>query len=300
MTELKGCGTALVTPFRGGEVDYEAYAALVDRQVAAGVDFMVALATTGETPALSPEEKTSLLRITREHSGGKPVLAGCGSNSVPGTLANIRLLESSGADAWLVVVPFYNKPTQEGMYLYFKEIASSTDKPVVIYNVPGRTGANMTADTCLRLARDVENIVAVKEASGNLDQVRAILKGAPEGFSVLSGDDDLTFEMMGYGAAGVISVASNIAPVEVTEMCCKATEAKEKTEHDDSWTKASDINSRLQPLFKACFIESNPIPVKAGLSLLGLCTKEVRLPLTEAKEETVEAMREVLQYRFPG
>lgn len=287
MTELKGCGTALVTPFRGGEVDYEAYAALVDRQVAAGVDFLVALATTGETPALSPEEKTSLLRITREHSGGKPVLAGCGSNSVPGTLANIRLLESSGADAWLVVVPFYNKPTQEGMYLYFKEIASSTDKPVVIYNVPGRTGANMTADTCLRLARDVENIVAVKEASGNLDQVRAILEGAPEGFSVLSGDDDLTFEMMGYGAAGVISVASNIAPAEVTEMCRRG-------------RNASDINSRLQPLFKACFIESNPIPVKAGLSLLGLCTKEVRLPLTEAKEETVEAMREVLQYRFPG
>ena len=281
MTELKGCGTALVTPFRSGEVDYEAYAALVDRQVAAGVDFLVALATTGETPTLSPEEKTALLRITREHSGGKPVLAGCGSNSVPGTLANIRLLESSGADAWLVVVPFYNKTTQEGMYLYFREIASSTDKPVVIYNVPGRTGANMTSDTCLRLARDVENIVAVKEASGNLDQVRAILEGAPEGFSVLSGDDDLTFEMMGYGAAGAISVASNIAPAEVTGMCRRGKDA-------------SDINSRLQPLFKACFIESNPIPVKAGLSLLGLCTKEVRLPLTEAKEETVEAIRKAL------
>src|SRR5574344_262936 len=145
---LQGCGTALVTPFKDGQVDYEAYTASVDRQVAAGVHFLVALATTGETPTLSSEEKVRLLKITREHSGGKTVVAGCGSNSLTATLDTIKLLEPCGADAWLVVVPFYNKPTPEGQYQYFKAVAKAADKPIVIYNVPGRTGANMTADTC--------------------------------------------------------------------------------------------------------------------------------------------------------
>lgn len=294
MIELKGCGTALATPFRDGEVDYDAYGSLVDRQVASGVDFLVALATTGETPTLSADEKIRLLQITREHSGALPVVVGCGSNSVPGTLANMALLESFGVDAWLVVVPFYNKPTQEGMYLYFKAIAASTDKPVVIYNVPGRTGANMTAATCLRLAADVDNIIAIKEASGKLEQVKDILKDAPEGFSVLSGDDDMTLEMMKYGAAGVISVASNIAPEKVSRMCHQALKASVKADYDADWICAQDIDRTLQPLFKACFVESNPIPVKAGLNLLGLCTKEVRLPLTEASISTVAAMADVI------
>lgn len=286
-TVIKGCGTALVTPFIDGEVDYEAYAALVDRQVELGADFLVALATTGETPTLSAEEKIALLRLTHGLAGGRPVVVGCGSNSVPGTLANMKLLEPYDVDAWLVVVPFYNKPTQEGMYLYFKTIAESTEKPVIIYNVPGRTGANMTAQTGLRLAKDVPNIIGIKEASGKLDQVFEILDGAPEGFALLSGDDDLTLEMMKRGAAGCISVASNIVPGKVKALTDAAL--------DGRFEDAALIDETLKPLYKACFIESNPVPVKAALSLMGLCTKEMRLPLTEASSSTVQLMQDIIQ-----
>lgn len=292
MITLKGCGTALVTPFINGEVDYNAYAALVDRQVAGGVDFLVALATTGETPTLSREEKIRLLQITNEHSKGIPVVVGCGSNSVPGTMDNIKLLEPYGVDAWLLVVPFYNKPTQEGMYRYFKLIAESVSKPVVIYNVPGRTGANMLPATCLRLARDVKNIIAIKEASGKIEQVKEILKDSPDDFAVLSGDDDMTLEMMKYGAAGVISVASNLVPSELSKMCRLALEARNEGK---SWEEAETIDKKLQHLFGACFVESNPVPVKAGLSLLGLCTKEMRLPLTEATQATSDLMESLLK-----
>lgn len=292
MSEMlfKGCGTALVTPFIDGEVDYEAYAALIDRQVEAGVDFLVALATTGETPTLSAEEKVALLRLTHGLAGGRKLIVGCGSNSVNGTLANMELLAPYGVDAWLVVVPFYNKPTQEGLYQYFKAIAEKSDKPIVMYNVPGRTGCNMSAETCLRIAREVPGIIAVKEASGKMDQVLEILKGAPEGFAVLSGDDDMTFEMMKNGAAGVISVASNIAPAEVSAMTSAALEGR--------FEEAATLDARLQPLFKNCFVESNPVPVKAGLSLMGLCSPEMRLPLTTATEKTVEIMKETLTELF--
>ena len=281
-----GCGTALVTPFRDGEVDYQAYAALVDRQVAAGVNFLVALATTGETPTLSAEEKVRLIEITREHSAGLPVLVGCGANSVPGTLANMELLSPFGPDAWLVVVPYYNKPTQEGMYQYFKAIATASDKPMVIYNVPGRTGANMEADTCVRIAHDVPNIIATKEASGKVDQVARILENAPEGFTVLSGDDDITLEIMEKGAVGVISVASNISPAGVSAMTAAAL--------DGDFQRAHELDNSLRPLYKACFVETSPIPVKAGLSLMGLCSREMRLPLTEASPKTLELMAEII------
>ena len=287
---FKGCGTALVTPFIDGEVDYEAYAALVDRQVEAGVDFLVPLATTGETPTLSAEEKIALLRLTHGLAGGRKLLVGCGSNSVSGTLANMELLSPYGADAWLVVVPFYNKPTQEGLFQYYKAIAAASDKPIVMYNVPGRTGCNMTAETCLRIAREVPGVIAVKEASGKMDQVLEILKGAPEGFAVLSGDDDMTLEMMRNGAAGVISVASNIAPDRVKAMTSAALEG--------NFEEAGAIDSSLQPLFKNCFVQSNPVPVKAGLSLLGLCSPEMRLPLTTATEKTVGIMKETLSELF--
>lgn len=283
---LKGCGTALATPFIDGEVDYESYAGLIERQIEAGVDFLVPLATTGETPTLSTEEKIALLRLTHGLAAGRRLLVGCGSNSVPGTIANMRLLEQYGVDAWLVVVPFYNKPTQEGLYQYFKAVAAATDKPVVMYNVPGRTGCNMTAETCVRLARDVGNIIAVKEASGKLDQVIGILKNAPEDFTVLSGDDDMTLAMMENGARGVISVAANLAPARVTAMTRAALEGR--------WEEARKIDASLQPLFKACFVESNPVPVKKGLSLMGLCTDEMRLPLTRATDKTAQVMKEVL------
>lgn len=288
MINLQGCGTALVTPFTAdGAVDYNAYAALIDRQVAGGVDFLVALATTGETPTLSSEEKVKLLQLTHEHAPGLPVVVGCGSNSVPGTLANMELLEPYGADAWLVVVPFYNKPTQEGQYQYFKAVAASTDKPIVVYNVPGRTGANMTAETCLRLARDVDNIVATKEASGKFDQIEAILKDAPAGFSVLSGDDDMTLSIMKTGARGVISVASNIVPDRIAAMT--------KAALAGDYAQAEAVEETLKPLFKACFVESNPIPAKAALSLLGCCTPAMRLPLVPASEATTGLMAGVLK-----
>lgn len=282
--KLQGCGTALVTPFTAdGAVDYKAYEALIDRQVAGGVDFLVPLATTGETPTLSPEEKIELLKITRAHCGGRPLLVGAGSNSVPGTLANMKLLEPYGVDAWLIVVPFYNKPTQEGMYQYFKAVAASTDKPVVVYNVPGRTGANMLPATCLRIARDVPNVIAVKEASGKIEQVREICEG---GFCVLSGDDDMTLDMMRLGARGVISVASNIRPAEVSAMVAKALAG--------DFAAAAELDAPLQPLYKACFIESNPIPAKAALSMLGLCTDAMRLPLVPASQATRDTLAGIL------
>ena len=284
---FEGCGTALVTPFTEDyKVDYDAYAASVDRQVKSGVHFLVPLATTGETPTLNAEEKKKLLRITRERVGDMPLLAGCGTNSLDGTLANMELLEDCGADAWLVVVPYYNKPTQEGQYRYFKAVAENSTKPIVIYNVPGRTGANMEAGTVIRLAEDCPKIVGIKEASGRYDQVSEIIRRAPGSFSVLSGDDDMTLAFMATGGQGVISVASNVAPAEVSAMCSAMLEGDLKT--------ARGLHHRLFPLFKGCFAESNPVPVKAAMSLLGLMTDRVRLPLSEATEGTKQLMSKII------
>ncbi|HIT46927.1 MAG TPA: 4-hydroxy-tetrahydrodipicolinate synthase [Candidatus Cryptobacteroides merdipullorum] len=284
---FEGCGTALVTPFTEDyKVDYDAYAASVDRLVKAGVHFLVPLATTGETPTLNAEEKKKLLRITRERVGDMPLLAGCGTNSLDGTLANMELLEDCGADAWLVVVPYYNKPTQEGQYRYFKAVAENSTKPIVIYNVPGRTGANMEAGTVIRLAEDCPKIVGIKEASGRYDQVSEIIRRASGSFSVLSGDDDMTLAFMATGGQGVISVASNVAPAEVSAMCSAMLEGDLKT--------ARGLHHRLFPLFKGCFAESNPVPVKAAMSLLGLMTDRVRLPLSEATEGTKQLMSKII------
>lgn len=285
---LQGCGTALVTPFTAdGAVDYEAYAALVDRQVGGGVHFLVPLATTGETPTLSPEEKVAIFQTVKAHAKGRPLLVGVGVNSLPDTLANIRLLEPLGPDALLVVVPYYNKPTQQGQYEYFKAVAAATSLPVIIYNVPGRTGANMLPDTVLRLAQDVPNIRGIKEASGKYDQVSEILRRAPEGFTVLSGDDDMTLAFMATGAHGVVSVASNVAPKEVTEMV----EAVQRGDYDS----ARALHHRLFPLFKACFVETSPIPAKVALAQMGQMQATVRLPLAEASDQTKELMQKVLQ-----
>ena len=251
------------------------------------MDFLTALATTGETPTLSAEEKLELLRITRQEAPSLPILAGCGSNSLDATIANIRLLEPLRPDAFLVVVPFYNKPTQEGQYRYFKAVSESTDIPIVIYNVPGRTGANMTADTAVRLAEDCPGIIATKEASGNFAQVSDIIRRRPEGFSVLSGDDDMTLAFMAAGADGVISVASNVAPESVAAMVHFLQQAQLE--------KARELHHRLFPLFKACFVESNPVPAKAALSLLGLMRAEVRLPLSSASDSTFALMERTLR-----
>lgn len=288
---LSGCGTALLTPFcEDGSVDYAAYAASIDRQVAAGVHFLVPLGTTAETPALTPEEKVRLLKIAKDHAAGRPLLVGCGANSFEGTMANIRLLEPLGPDAFLVVVPYYNKPTPEGQYRYFKAVAAATQVPVVIYNVPGRTGANMTAATALRLAADCPNIIGIKEASGNYAQGSELIRRAPEGFAVLSGDDDLTFALMATGAKGVVSVASNIAPAEVAAMADALLR--------DDIPAARALHHRLSPLFKACFLESSPVPAKAAMAQLGLMTDAVRLPLAPASDATRAALASVLSDLF--
>jgi 4-hydroxy-tetrahydrodipicolinate synthase len=283
---LRGCGTALATPFKDGKVDFEAYKRLVTRQVEAGIHFLVPLGSTAETPCLENDEKIELLKITRELCPDRPIVAGVGTNSPVATIRNIRLLEPYGPDAWLVVVPYYNKPTQQGLYEYFKAIAESTDKPIVAYNVPGRTGTNMTAETTLRIAQ-IPGIIAVKEASGKLDQIEAVVKGCHDGFKVLSGNDDQTFPIMRFGGDGIISVASNVAPGLMVEMV-------EAAESGD-WAKAEVLDKKLAPLYDACFVESNPIPAKAALSVLGLCEPEMRLPLTTAVPSTFETMRKVLE-----
>jgi len=283
---LKGCGTALVTPFRNGEVDYDAFAALVDSQVAAGIDFLVPLGTTGETPCLTDEEKIRVLTLAKERSCGKPVVAGVGTNSLEHTIANIRLLEPHGVDVFLVVVPYYNKPPQEGMYRYFKAVAESTRKPVLLYNVPGRTGANLEAATTLRLAQ-IDNIIGIKEASSNRGQILDIIAGRPEGFLVLSGNDDETFPLMKAGADGVISVASNVAPVPVAKLAHAMLEGKVE--------KAAGLHEKLSPLFRNCFVESNPIPAKAALAAMGMMENELRLPLVPAQQKTYDLMVETVK-----
>ena len=265
---LKGLGTALVTPFKDGEVDYDAFCALVDRQVLAGVDFLVPLGSTGETPCLEDEEKVSLTECAASRSGGRPVMVGVGTNSLRHTVRNIRLLEDHGADIFLVVVPYYNKPTQKGMVEYFKAVASETDRPVVLYNVPSRT------------------IIATKEASGDLDQIRRIIDGAPEGFTVLSGNDDQTLDIMKAGGSGVISVVSNIAPKIMADLVAAAAAGDYDT--------AGRLNDRLAPLFRGCFIESNPIPVKAGLASMGLISNELRLPLVPSTPSTYAEMEKII------
>ena len=282
---LRGCGTALVTPFRDGKVDFEAYGKMVRRQVEAGIDFLVPLGSTAETPCLEDDEKVELLRIARELCPDKPVVVGVGTNSPAATVRNIHLLEPLGPDAYLVVVPYYNKPTQEGIYRYFAHVAEATSKGIVAYNVPGRTGTNMKAATTLRVAT-IPNVIAVKEASGDLAQVKEVIDGRPEGFSVLSGNDDQTLQIISDGGDGVISVASNIAPGLMEEFVSAAL--------GGDLAKAAELDRKLMPLYDGCFVESNPIPAKAGLSLLGLCTAEMRLPLTEAVPSTFDAMKRIL------
>ena len=285
MLTLKGCGTALFTPFRNGTLDEAAFAATVRRQVDAGIHFLVPLGTTGETPCLSVAERQKVLAIARENAPGKALLVGGGTNSLTATLESMAQLPD--ADAYLIVVPYYNKPNQTGLYEYFKAVAGSTEKPVVIYNVPGRTGANINAETTLRLAEEIPNIIAVKEASSNYKQISEILRCKPAGFSVLSGNDDETLSLMATGADGVVSVASNIAPREMVQLV----EALQK----DDMPKARDLHYRLMPLFKACFVEPNPIPGKAAMAQLGLMANELRLPLVPATPNTEELIDKTLK-----
>lgn len=281
-----GCGTALITPFDNSEVDYAAFAALVERQVAAGIDFLVPLGTTGETPCLEDDERVRVLQTVREHAGNLPVMVGGGTNSLKHTLRSMEMLSPHGVDGFLIVAPYYNKPTQNGMYEYFKAVAESTDKPIVLYNVPGRTGVNMTAETTLKLA-EISNITAIKEASGNRTQIMEILRNAPEGFNVLSGNDDDTLWMMENGGAGIISVASNVAPEQMSAFV----NAMKKGD----FALAREMEEKLTPLFVNCFVESNPIPAKAALASMGLIRNELRLPLIPSQQSTYDLMVKTLK-----
>lgn len=288
MREIRGCGTALITPFDDNyEVDWGSFGSLVMRQLDAGIDFLVPLGTTGETPCLEEYEKEKLLATVMELNDGKvPVVAGAGSNSTRKVISNISALSKYSPDAFLVVVPYYNKPTQEGIFQHFKAISESTPVPFIIYNIPGRTGTNLTTETTLRLS-EMKNIVAVKESSGNFEQISEIIRLAPEGFTVLSGNDDATFPLMCAGAGGVISVASNIAPSPVIRLTTLLSEGR--------LNEAAALHHRLMPLFKACFVESSPIPVKSALALAGLIRNRLRLPLTSSLETTDSLMKNVLK-----
>lgn len=288
MKEIRGCGTALITPFTNSyEVDYDSFRILVKRQLDAGIDFLVPLGTTGETPCLEDFEKERILETTMEVNSGKvPVVAGAGSNCTKSVISNISKLSKYNPDAFLVVVPYYNKPTQKGIYEHFKAISESTSIPVILYNVPGRTGTNMNTETTLKLA-ELRNVIATKEASGNYAQISEIIRLAPEGFSVLSGNDDETFSLMCTGAKGIISVASNVAPEPIVRMTKLLSQGKT--------AEAATLHHTLMPLFKGCFVESNPIPVKAALSLSGLIENRLRLPLTSSTEETNRVMEKLLK-----
>jgi len=283
---FKGAITALVTPMKDGMVDEEKLRNLVDFQINNGISALVPCGTTGEAATLSYEEHMRVIEIVVEQSNKRvPVIAGTGSNSTHETIYLTEFAKKVGCDAALVVTPYYNKPTQKGLYEHFKAVADAVDIPIVLYNVPGRTSVNMLPDTVIKLSK-IKNIVAVKEASGSLDQVSEIIAGVSPDFDVLSGDDSLTIPMMALGAKGVISVASNIIPKEVSQMV-------------DLWLKcdiasARDLHLKLFPLFKGIFIETNPIPVKKALYLMGIIENDIRLPLVEMTPEGTEKLRKIL------
>jgi 4-hydroxy-tetrahydrodipicolinate synthase len=278
--------TALVTPFtERGELDGSALERLVGHQLEGRTDVLVPLGTTGEASVLSIEEKEQVLRIVRERCGDRPVMAGAGSNDTAETIANCQIVANAGADYALVVGPYYNKPPQEGFLRHFEAVATASPIPIVVYNVPSRTGSNISAETILALA-DHPDIIGVKEASGRLEQASAILDARPDGFSVLSGDDDLTLPMMALGADGVISVAANAAPGLVHELTTACLEGDPE--------RARSAYYRLRPLFVAAFLETNPIPIKAALDLLGIAGPNVRLPLVPASPPTREALQGAL------
>jgi 4-hydroxy-tetrahydrodipicolinate synthase len=287
---LRGCATALVTPFTAdGKVDETRMRALVERQISGGVELLVPCGTTGEGATLTAEEQTRVIRVTLETARGRArVIAGVGSNATAVAVERAKAARATGADAVLVVAPYYNKPTQPGLVAHFRAVAEAVaGLPVVLYNVPGRTASNIQAPTVLGLAHDVDNVVGVKEASGDFAQIMAILRERPAGFRVLSGDDAVTLPLVALGADGVVSVVSNEVPELMTRLTGLALQGK--------WDEARALHYRLLPLMEANFIESNPGPVKAALALLGLVEDTYRLPLVPVQEKTRARLRELLQ-----
>jgi 4-hydroxy-tetrahydrodipicolinate synthase len=284
---FRGTYTALVTPFQDGEVDLPALAKLIEGQITDGITGLVAVGTTGESPTLSHDEREQIIRLTVEMAKGRcQVLAGTGSNSTSAAVAATRAAEKMGVDGMLIVAPYYNKPSQEGLFRHFQAIAQSTKSPLMLYNIPGRCAVDIGPETVERLAVGCRNIVSIKEASGSVDRVSDLRARLPEAFTILSGDDSLTLPFMSVGAVGVVSVASNLFPAEVCALvqAFRAGDVK----------SARDLHSRMLPIFKDLFIEPNPVPVKTALSWRGAMSAECRLPLCEMTEANAVRLRTTL------
>ena len=287
--KFRGLGIALITPFKAdGSVDYDALLRLVDYQIENKVDFLCVLGTTAETPCLTQDEKRNIREQLVKHVRGRvPLLVGCGGNCTAAVVEEIRTTDWTGIDGLLSVCPMYNKPTQEGMYQHFRAIAEASPLPLVLYNVPGRTGVNLAADTTLRLAHDFANIVAIKEASGKVDQIREILEKRPDGFDVLSGDDSLTLSVMKAGGAGIISVVGNAIPGEFGRMVHLVQEGR--------LAEATIINDTLFELYSLMFFEGNPAGVKAALASQGRIENQLRLPLVPVSQPTADRIASILK-----
>ena len=286
---FKGLGIALVTPFTlQGEVDYEALKRLVEYQIANGADFFCILATTGEVPCLMQEEKEKITKLVLEINQGRlPILKYCGGNNTRAVIEEIQNTDWTGVDGILSICPYYNKPSQEGIYQHFKAIAEISPRPIVLYNVPGRTGVNMKPQTLIRLANDCPNIVGVKEASGSLEQVDELIKGKPDRFDIISGDDALTFSMVASGAVGVISVIGNALPKEFSRMI--------RLEFKGEYEPARKIHHMFTELYKLLFVDGNPAGVKALLNDMGHIENVLRLPLVPTRIETKDKMARILK-----
>lgn len=286
---FKGLGIALITPFTlDGKVDYKSLKRLLEYQLANGADFLCILATTGEAPCLTRQEKDELTTFIKDIVGGRiPILKYCGGNNTAAVVEEIKTTDWTGIDGILSICPYYNKPSQEGLYQHFKAIAEASSLPIVLYNVPGRTGINMKAETTVRLARDFSNIIAVKEASGSLEQVDEIIKNKPDNFDVISGDDALTFPMIASGAAGVISVIGNALPREFSRMI--------RLEFKGEYEPARKIHHMFTELYSLLFVEGNPAGCKALLNDMGLIENVLRLPLVPTTIKTKQKMADILK-----
>lgn len=286
---FKGLGIALVTPFTAdGQVDYKSLKRLLEYQIDNGADFLCILATTGETPCLTQQEKDNITQLVKDVNHGRlPILKGCGGNNTAAIVEELKNSDWTGIDGILSVCPYYNKPSQEGLYQHFKAIADASPLPVVLYNVPGRTGINLKPETTVRLANDCENIVAIKEASGSLEQVDEIIKNKPKRFDVISGDDALTFSMVASGAAGVISVIGNALPKEFSRMI--------RLEFRGEYEPARKIHHAFTELYSLLFVDGNPAGVKALLHEMGFIENLLRLPLVPTKVSTLQKMAEILK-----
>ncbi len=289
MAKIQGMGIALITPFKSDlSVDYEALKRLVEFQITSGADFLCVLCTTAETPTLTKAEREEIRRVVTEVVRGRvPIVIGCGGNNTMAVVEELKTTDWRGVDAVLSVVPYYNKPSQDGLYQHFKTIANASPIPVILYNVPGRVGVNMTAETTLRLANECENIIAIKEASGNFDQIDEIINNKPARFNVLSGDDGITFPLITLGAKGVISVIGNALPREFSRMVRLAL--------DGDYQNARDIHHRFKELYSLLFVDGNPAGVKAMLSAMGYCENVLRLPLVPTRITTFEKIQKILQ-----